>query len=67
MALIQARFKLEKETKGALRYQEMDEKGDPEHMREKIGSLYIRKTAFERVASFPQFLHVTIEPASEKE
>jgi hypothetical protein len=27
MALIEVRFKLEKETKGALRYQEVDDKG----------------------------------------
>ena len=67
MALIEARFKLEKETKGAVRYQEVDEKGEPEHMSAKIGSLYIRKTALERGTSFPQILHVTIEAASEKE
>ena len=28
MSLIEVRFKLEKETKGALRYQEVDEKGE---------------------------------------
>jgi hypothetical protein len=28
MPIIEARFKLEKETKGALRYQEVDEKGE---------------------------------------
>jgi hypothetical protein len=61
MALIQARFRLEKETKGAVRYQEVNEQGEPEEMREKIGSLYMRKTAFERGASLPQVLHVTIE------
>ena len=28
MAVMEVRFKLEKETKGALRYQEVDEKGE---------------------------------------
>jgi hypothetical protein len=32
MALIEARFKLEQETKGAVRYQEVDEKGEPEQI-----------------------------------
>ena len=67
MALIEARFKLEQETKGAVRYQEVGEKGEPEQMSPKIGSLYIRKTAFKRGTSFPQILDVTIEAASEKE
>ena len=67
MALIEGRFKLEKETQGAVRYQEVDEKGKPEYMSAKIGSLYIRKTAFERGTSFPQILHVTIETAPQKE
>jgi late competence protein required for DNA uptake (superfamily II DNA/RNA helicase) len=67
MALVQARFKLEAETKGAVRYQEVNDKGEPEQMREKIGALYIRKTAFERGASFPQVLIVTIEAVPEKE
>jgi hypothetical protein len=58
-------FKLEQETKYAVRYQEVDEKGNSEQMSAKIGSLYIRKTAFGRGASFPQILHVTIEAASE--
>ena len=66
MALIEAMFKLEKETKGAVRYQEVDEKGEPELMSAKIGSLYIRKTSFERGVSFPQILQVTIEAAPEK-
>src|SRR6266516_1176948 len=67
MALIHARFKFEAETKGAVRYHEMNDRGEPEQMREKIGALYIRKTAFERGASFPQVLLVTIEAALEKE
>jgi hypothetical protein len=62
MLTIEARFKLEKETKGALRYQEIDEKGDViEQAWAKIGTLYLRKTAFERGASFPQVLRVKAE------
>ncbi|SRR6266540_1392421 len=64
MALIEARFKLEKETKGALRYQEVDEKGEAiEQAWAKIGTLYVRKSAFERGAAFPQMLRVTVETA----
>jgi hypothetical protein len=41
---MEVRFKLEKETKGALRYQEIDEKGEViEQAWAKIGTLYIRK------------------------
>jgi hypothetical protein len=62
MPMIEARFKLEKETKGALRYQEVDEKGEViEQAWAKIGTLYLRKSAFERGATFPQLLRVTIE------
>jgi hypothetical protein len=45
MPALEGRFKLEKETKGALRYQEVDEKGES---LAKIGTLYVRKSAFER-------------------
>jgi hypothetical protein len=46
MPVIQVRFKLEKETKGALRYQEVDEKGEAiERAWAKIGTLYMRKRA----------------------
>jgi len=59
---MEVRFKLEKETKGALRYQEVDEKGEViEQVWTKIGTLYVRKNAFERGAAFPQFLRVTVE------
>ncbi len=62
MATIQVRFKLEKETKGALRYQEVDEKDEViEQAWATIGTLYLRKSAFERGASFPQLLRVTVE------
>jgi hypothetical protein len=30
----------------------------------KIGTLYVRKSAFERGSGFPQFLRVTVETAS---
>jgi hypothetical protein len=46
---MEVRFKLEKETKGALRYQEGDEKGEViEQAWAKIGTLYMRKSAFPR-------------------
>jgi hypothetical protein len=46
--------KLEKETKGALRYQEVDEKGEViEQAWAKIGTLYVRKSAFERGRCIP--------------
>ncbi len=62
MPVIEARFKLEKETKGALRYQEVDEKGELiEQAWARIGTLYLRKSAFERGAAFPQFLRVTVD------
>jgi hypothetical protein len=64
MPVIEVRFKLEKETKGALRYQEVDEKGEViEQAWAKIGTLYLRKSAFERGAAFPQLLRVTVETA----
>ena len=62
MAVIEVRFELEKETKGALRYQEIDEKGEAiEQALAKIGTLYMRKSAFEQGAAFPQTLRVTVE------
>ena len=41
-------FIKEKETKGAVRYQEVDDKGSPLEMTNgaKVGVLYFRKTAF---------------------
>ena len=63
MPIIEARFKLEKETKGALRYQEVDEKNEViEQAWAKIGTLYVRKSAFERGSAFPPILRVTVEP-----
>lgn len=52
---------LEKETKGALRYQEIDENRQPiEQAWAKIGTLYLRKTAFERGRKPPAMLSVSI-------
>jgi hypothetical protein len=62
MALIEAKFKFEQETKGALRYREVDERGI-EQAGAKIGSLYLRKSAFEPGAAYPQTLRVIIEAA----
>ena len=57
-----AEFLLERETKGALRYQEVEDKGQPvETVWAKIGTLYIRKTAFERGVEPPNRLTVTVE------
>jgi hypothetical protein len=42
---MEVRFKLEKETKGALRYQEVDDAGKAvEQASAKIGTLYMRKS-----------------------
>lgn len=62
MAKFEISFKFEKETPGALRYFEVDEKGEKiEQAWSKIGSLYLRKSAFERGAEFPKTLRVTVE------
>lgn len=55
------RFILERETKGALRYQEVDEKGAVIEEADKytIGTLYLRKHAFP--APFPQAIVLTVE------
>jgi hypothetical protein len=59
---IVVRFKFEKETKGALRYQEVDARGMVVELAwAKVGSLYLRKSAFERGAAYPQNLTVKIE------
>jgi hypothetical protein len=56
---ITVKFKLEKTTKGAVRYQEIDDNGAPAEAWAKIGTLYVRKTAFER-DSIPQTLTVSV-------
>lgn len=55
------RFILERETKGALRYQEVDEHGHAIDGADvyTVGTLYLRKHAFP--APFPQAIVVTVE------
>jgi len=64
---IEVNFKLEKETRGALRYVEVGEQGEVilEPARAKIGSLYIRKSVFEREATYPQALRVIVETTNQ--
>ena len=58
------RLTFEKETKGALRYHEVDDKGAViEQAWAKIGTLYLRKSSFTRGAAYPRDLTVTIETA----
>lgn len=56
-------FKFEKETKGAIRYQEIDGEGNPVTTTDgaKIGTLYLRKTALSN--EVPQKLKVEISAA----
>ncbi len=56
-------FALEKETKGAIRYQETDGSGLPVKIESgaKVGTLYVRKSALN--GEMPQKLKVTIEAA----
>jgi len=54
-------FVVERETKGAVRYEERDENGNDPGAWAVIGSLYVRKTAFPPgTTSFPP-LKVTVE------
>ena len=58
----EVRFKLEKETRGALRYLEVDENGEViEQAWAKIGSLHVNKSAFELRAVYPQRTRLTPE------
>jgi hypothetical protein len=64
MRVIEVRFQTGKGNQRALGYQEVDEKVEViEQAWAKIGTLYIRKSAFERGAAFPQLLRVTVETA----
>jgi len=56
-------FALEKETKGAIRYQEVDAQNVPVKAEggAKIGTLYVRKSALN--GEIPQKLKVTLEAA----
>jgi hypothetical protein len=52
-----ARFKMKKETKGAVMFEEIDEKGEPTI--NISGTLYLRKSALG--ASRPEIITVTVE------
>ena len=56
---IQCEMTLEKETKGAVRY---EEKGEPE--KQIFRTLYIRKTAFAKGVTPPKEIQVTVESLS---
>lgn len=59
--MIIARFKFANETKGALKYAEIDEAGETLDMvQSKIGSVYLRKTALD--GARPRFIEVEIKP-----
>jgi len=58
------RFKFLNETKGAVRYQEVDKEGaDSPADKARIGSLYFRKSQFGKVSEtgFPPFLVITVQ------
>lgn len=57
------RFARKHETKGAVRFQEVDNKGNIVEFKEsQIGTLYIRKNALQ--LPFPDFVTVTIKTGS---
>lgn len=58
------RFRLRNETKGALRYQEVDDRGNELTIGNgaRIGTLYIRK---EGVDSTPKEVHITLSVVEE--
>ena len=58
--LFTVRFRQEKETKGALRYQEINDAGEDAGAWAKIGTLYVRKTAFAQGATIPKELTVSV-------
>jgi hypothetical protein len=56
------RFTMLKETKGAIRYQEVDSSGRPIELEAAtIGTLYVRKSAI--AGPIPQTLTITVETA----
>ena len=52
------KFKLSKETKGALQFKEVETDGSPTDRDYAVGTLYVRKAFF---TSLPQELQVTVE------
>lgn len=61
MVKLDIKFKFEKETPGAVRFQEVDEDGNTKSLADgaTVGTLYIRKTALGGVK--PSTLEVTIK------
>lgn len=52
---------LERETKGAVRYQEVNHKGEPVQMSHAVlGTMYIRKSGFEDLGYYPIDIEVDI-------
>jgi len=59
--MIIARFKFANETKGALKYTEIDEAGEVIDMvHSKIGSVYLRKAVLD--GTRPRFIEVEVKP-----
>ena len=60
--MLEASMTLERETKGAVRYQEVRD-GTPVDIHDAvIGTLYIRKAAL--TGPVPKYIRVTVEPVS---
>jgi hypothetical protein len=58
--MITAKFMFERETKGAIRYQEIDAAGEPlKQDQAQIGTLYVRKTALN--GEKPAFIEITLK------
>ena len=64
MAIIQAKFVLERETKGALLFKEVDSKGNlysaPNAPGCQIGNIYVRKSALDSPSTNPEEITLTI-------
>lgn len=60
---MQVFMKLERETKGALRYYEVDPNENPVEIQDGafLGTMYIRKITFRERDSWPQKIKVTVE------
>lgn len=63
--MLTVKFKFERTTKGAVRFNEVDDTGMPiGHDQLKVGALYLRKTAFPD-GQIPQALTVRIDGAAQ--
>lgn len=58
---IKLKFGIDRETKGAVRYQELDDDGHAETVHHTIGTLYVRKAALPRGKAWPNELAITID------